>query len=212
MGRMTRTLMLSFLVGIVWVGNLPLLCAAPQDTAGANAPAVDGRFRVRTTTIDPDQVVNWEEAQINFNAQDYPFVLQAQTNAAPDLLMSLTGEHINVDGLVYKLKKLSDFAGVYTRTTPEVVKAAGGSDTEAAFRNTQGVVVQITKRPRSEALYLSLLGDSFQILIDRVLGWAGARSVPATEIRCVIDSLSGAVPVEGLQNSIGLLIDGDGRG
>ena len=157
MGGITRTLILSFLVGTVWVGGLPLLCAAP---------AADGRFRVRTTTIDPDQGVNWEEAQLRYKGQDYPFVLQAQTNTAPDVLMSLTGEHIDLDGLVYHLQHLSDFAGTYTRIAPEVASATWGADSGAVFQNGQGVVVLVIKGPRSESLYLSLLGDSFQVLLS----------------------------------------------
>jgi hypothetical protein len=121
---------------------------------------------VRTTTIDPDLGVNWEEAQLQYNGQGYPFVLQAQTYTTSDVLTNLTGEHVNVDGLVYHLKTLADFAGTYTRIAPEVESATWGSDSGAVFQNGQGVVVQVIKGPRSESLYLSLLGDSFQILLS----------------------------------------------
>ena len=121
---------------------------------------------MRTTTIDPDLGVRWEEAQLRYNGQGYPFVLQSETNTATDVLTNLTGEHIDVDGLVHHLQHLSDFAGTYTRIAPEVARATWGSDSGAVFQNSQGVVVQVSKGPRSEALYLSLLGNSFQILLS----------------------------------------------
>jgi hypothetical protein len=37
-----------------------------------------------------------------------------------------------------------------------------GSD--AVFQNTKGVVIQVTRGSKSESLYLSLLGDNFEVL------------------------------------------------
>jgi hypothetical protein len=113
-----------------------------------------------------DLGVSWEDGQLRFNNQDYTFVLQSDTNTTSDVLTNLTGEHINVDGLVYHLKNLSDFAGTYTRVAPEVASATWGSDSGAVFQNGQGVVVRIIKGARSESLYLSLLGNSFQVLLS----------------------------------------------
>jgi hypothetical protein len=166
MGHITRTLVLAFLVGGAWMGAVPPLAAAQQGTAGGPVPTPDGRLQVRTTTIDADLGVNWEEAALRFNGQVYPFVLQAQTNTASDVLTSRIGEHINVNGLVYRLKQISDFAGTYTRLTPERARAIAGPGNDAVFQNGTGVAIQVMRGPRSESLYLSLLGDSFQVFLS----------------------------------------------
>jgi len=112
----------------------------------------------------------WQEvracwlAPISHHRMERP--LAAVATVVPDVLTSLTGEHINVDALVYLLKNLSDFAGTYTRVAPEVARATWGSDSDAIFQNGKGVVVQILKGPRDESLYLSLLGNSFQVLLS----------------------------------------------
>jgi len=166
MGRRNRTLLLCCMVGAFWLWGAPLLAAGQPGAPQGKAPTPDGHFQVRTTTIDPDQGVSWEEAQLRYKGQGYPFVLQSQTNTTLDVLTNLTGEHINVDGLVFHLKNLPDFAGTYTRIAPEVARATWGSDSGAVFQNSQGVVVQVNKGPRSESLYRSLLGNSFQILLS----------------------------------------------
>jgi hypothetical protein len=166
MGHITRTLVLIFLMGIAWMGAIPPPAAAQPGPAGGPVPTPDGRFQVRTTTIDADRGVNWEEAALRFNGQDYPFVLHTQANTASDVLTSLTGEHINVNGLVYRLKQISDFAGTYTRLTPERARAIAGPGNDAVYQNGTGVAIQVMRGPGSESLYLSLLGDSFQVFLS----------------------------------------------
>jgi hypothetical protein len=164
MGRINRTLALFCLMGIAWLGAVPPLAAGQRGTARDKAPEPDGLFQVQTTPIDPDQGVNWEDIELNFNNQNYQFVLKAQTYTASDVLNSLMGEPIRVRCLVYNLKKVADFAGIYTRVKSEVAKAMVGVSSDAVFQNDKGIVMQVTQGSRSESVYLSLLGDSFEVL------------------------------------------------
>jgi len=166
MGRINRTLALCCIIGAAVLWDIPPLAAGQPGVQQGKALTPDGRFQVRTTTIDMDLGVSWEDGQLSFNSQNYTFVLQSETDTSSGMLTDLTGEHINVDGLVYHLKNLSDFAGTYTRVAPEAARAAGYSSGDMMFQNGKSVVVQVIKGPRSESLYLSLLGNNFQVLLS----------------------------------------------
>jgi hypothetical protein len=79
-----------------------------------------------TTSISPGMGVSWADGRFSFNNQDYTFRLEAQSYTESDLLNSLAGQQITIEGLVYNLKNVSDFVGTYTRVKPEVVRAMEG--------------------------------------------------------------------------------------
>jgi hypothetical protein len=164
MGRIHRILVLFCLVAVAWLGAVPPLAAGQGGTARDKAPKPDGLFQVRTIPIDPPQGVHWDDAELSFNNQDYQFVLKALTYTASDVLTRLMGEPVGVSCLVYNLKNVADFAGIYTRVESEVARAVVGPGSDAVFQNTKGVVIQVTRGSKSESLYLSLLGDRFAVL------------------------------------------------
>jgi hypothetical protein len=164
MGHINQTLVLFCLVGVAWLGTVPPLAAGQGGAIRDKVPNPEGFFQVRTIPIDPDQGVNWEDVELNFNNQNYQFVLKAQTYTASDVLNSLMGEPIRVRCLVYNLKNVADFAGIYTRVKSEVARAMVGVSSDAVFQNDKGVVMQVTQGSRSESVYLSLLGNSFEVL------------------------------------------------
>jgi len=166
MRRMNRSLALIVLVGAVLLWAAPPAAAGQKGTAGDKAPKPDGRFQVMTTSISPSMGVTWADGRFSFNNQDYKFRLEAQTFTESDVLNSLAGQQLTIEGLVYTLKNVPDFAGTYTRVTPEVVRAMGGSGRDPVFQNDKGVVVRVTRRIKmDDSLYVSLLGDSFKVTL-----------------------------------------------
>jgi hypothetical protein len=160
MRRMNRSLMLIFLVEAVLVWCAPRMDAGQKDTAEDNAPKPDGCFQVTITSISPGMGVSWADDRFNFNNQDYKFKREAQTCIESNVLNGLAGEQLTIEGLVYNLKHVSDFAGTYTRVQPKMVKAMGGAGCQPVFQNDQGVVVRtIGKIKIDDSVYHNLLGD-----------------------------------------------------
>jgi hypothetical protein len=119
-----------------------------------------------TTSIAPNMGVSWADGRFNFNNQDHKFRVEARTDTESDVLNSLAGQQITIEGLVYNLKNVSDFAGTYTRVKPEVVKAIGGSGRDPMFQNDKGVAVRVIRKIKMDySLYVSLLGDSFKVTL-----------------------------------------------
>jgi hypothetical protein len=118
---MNRTLLRLFLVGVTLLWVVTPVVAGQKGAAGGGAPKPDGRFQVMTTSIAPNMGVSWAEGRFSFNNQDYKFSLEARTYTESDVLNSLARQQITIEGLVYNLKNVSDFAGTYTRVKPEVV-------------------------------------------------------------------------------------------
>jgi hypothetical protein len=119
-----------------------------------------------TTSIACNMGVSWADGRFNFNNQDCEFRAETRTDTESDVLNSLAVQQITIEGLVYNLKNVSDFAGTYTRVKPEVVKAMGGSGRDPVFKNDKGVVVRVTRRIKMDySLYVSLLGDSFKVTL-----------------------------------------------
>jgi hypothetical protein len=166
MRRMNRILMLFSLLGAALLWAAPPGAAGQRGAAGKGAPTPDGRFQVMTTSISPGMGISWADGRFSFKNQDYKFRLEAQTITESDVLNSLAGQQIAIEGLVYNLKDVSDFAGTYTRVKPEVVKAMGGSSRDPVFQNNKGVVVRVTRRIKmDDSLFVSLLGDSFTVTL-----------------------------------------------
>jgi hypothetical protein len=119
-----------------------------------------------TTSIASNMGVSWADGGFNFNNQDCEFRVETRTDTESDVLNTLAGQQITIEGLVYNLKNVSDFAGTSTRVKPEVVKAMGGSGRDPVFQNDKGVVVRVTRRIKMDySLYVSLLGDSFNVTL-----------------------------------------------
>jgi hypothetical protein len=118
---MNRTLLRLFLVGVTLLWVVTPVVAGQKGAAGGRAPKPDGRFQVMTTSIAPNMGVSWADGRFSFNNQDYKFRLEARTYTESDVLNSLARQQITIEGLVYNLKNVSDFAGTYTRVKPEVV-------------------------------------------------------------------------------------------
>ena len=109
-----------------------------------------------TTTIAPNMGVTWADGRFSFNNQDY--------KADQDVLTTLAGQQVVVEGQVFNLKNPSDFAGTYTRVKPEVVKAMGGTGRDPVYQNDKGVVVRVTRRGKTDpSLHVRLIGDSFKV-------------------------------------------------
>jgi hypothetical protein len=166
MRHMSPSIMLIVLAGAALLWGAPHAAAGQKGTAGDNAPKPDGRFQVMTTSISPGMGVSWADGRFSFNNQDHKFRLEAQTYTESNVLNSLAGQQLTIEGLVYNLKNVSDFAGTYTRVKPEVVRAMGGTGRHPVFQNDKGVVVRATRRIKmDDSLYLSLLGDSFKVTL-----------------------------------------------
>ena len=164
MRRMNRTLLLLFLVGVTLLWVVTPVVAGQKGAAGGGAPKPDGKFRLITTSISPDRGVTWADGQFSYNNQDYKFRLEAQTMTESDVLNNLAGQQIVVEGQVYNLKNVGDFAGTYKHLKPEVVKAMGGTGRNPVFQNEKGVVLVVTRRIKLDyGLYVSLVGDSFKV-------------------------------------------------
>jgi hypothetical protein len=166
MDRMNRTLMLLFVVGVALLWAVPPVAAGQKGTAGDKAPTPDGRFQIMTTSISPGMGASYADGRFSFKGQDHKFRVEARTLADPNVTNYLAGQQIAIEGQVYNLKDVSDFAGTYTRVKPEVVKAMGGSSRDSVFQNDKGVVVRVTRRiKQNEALDVRLLGDSFNVTL-----------------------------------------------
>jgi hypothetical protein len=118
---MNRTLLRLCLVGVTLLWVVTPVVAGQKGAAGGGAPKPDGRFQVMTTAIALGMGVSWADGRFSFNNQDYKFRLEARTYTESDVLNSLARQQITIEGLVYNLKNVSDFAGTYTRIKPEVV-------------------------------------------------------------------------------------------
>jgi hypothetical protein len=161
MRRMNLTLVLLLVVGVGLLGVVTPVVAGQK---GAGAPTPTGRFQTMTTSISPNMGVTWADGRFSFNNQDYRFRVEAQTMADQDIIGRLAGQQLVVEGLVYNLKDVSDFAGTYTRVKPEVVQAMGGDSRHGVFQNDKGVVLRVTRRIKTDpSVYVRLLGDSFKV-------------------------------------------------
>jgi hypothetical protein len=159
-------LLLVVAVALLWL--VTPVDAGQKGAGGGGAPKPDGRFQLMTTSISPGMGASWADGRFSFNNQDYKFQLEARTITESDVLNSLAGQQIALEGLVYNLKNPGDFAGTYTLVKPEVVKAMGGTGRGRVFQNDKGVVVRVTRRIKTqEDLSLRLLGDSFKVTLQQ---------------------------------------------
>jgi len=164
MRRINQLLVLLLVVGIALLGIVTPVVAGQKGGAGGGAPKPDGKFQLMTTSIAPNMGVTWADGRFSFNNQDYKFKTEAQTEADQNVLTTLAGQQVVVEGQVYNLKNASDFAGTYTRVKPEVVKAMGGTGRDPVFQNEKGVVVRVTRRGKTDpSLHVRLIGDSFKV-------------------------------------------------
>jgi hypothetical protein len=167
MRRMNLVLVLLLVVGIALLGVVAPVVAGQKGTAGGGAPKPDGKVRMITTSIAPDRGVSWADGQLSFNNQTYKFRLEARTRTESDVLNNLAGQQIVVEGGVFNLKNVGDFAGTFTHIKPEAVKAMGGTGKNPAFQNEKGVVIVVTRRIKTDyGLYVSLVGDSFKVTMQ----------------------------------------------
>jgi hypothetical protein len=161
MRRMKLALVLLLVVG---VGLLGVVTSVVAGQKGGGPPQPDGRFRMITTSIAANMGVTWGDGQLSFRNQTNRFRVEAPTMADQDVLQRLAGQQVVVEGNVYNLKNVADFAGIYTRIKPEAVRAMGGTGRESVFHNDKGVVLRVTKRERQDpSLDVRLMGDSFTV-------------------------------------------------
>ena len=164
MRRTNQLLVLLLVVGIALLGIVTPVVAGQKGGAGGGAPQPDGKFQLMTTSIAPNMGVTWADGRFSFNNQDYKFRTEAHTEADQNVLTTLAGQQVVVEGQVYNLKNASDFAGTYTRVKPEVVKAMGGTGRDPVYQNDKGVVVRVTRRGKTDpSLHVRLIGDSFKV-------------------------------------------------
>jgi hypothetical protein len=163
MRRMNLALVLLLVVGVALLGVTAPVVAGQK---GAGAPTPDGKFRVITTSIAPNMGVSWADGELSFNMQTYKFRVEAKTYTESEVLTNLAGQQIAIEGNIYNLKNVGDFAGTFTHIKPEAVKAMGGTGRNPAYHNEKGVVVVITRRIKDTyALYVNLVGDSFKVTL-----------------------------------------------
>jgi hypothetical protein len=168
MRRMYLAVVLLLVVGVALVGVVSPVVAGQKGAAGGGAPKPDGKFQVMTTSISPDRGISWADGRLSFNNQDYKFRVEAMTSTESDVLRDYAGQQMVVDGLVYNLKNVGDFAGTYTRVKPEVVRAMGGTGREHTYQNDKGVVLRITRREATQyGLYVRLLTDNFKVTLSQ---------------------------------------------
>jgi hypothetical protein len=164
MRRMNLALVLLLVVGVALLGVVTSVVAGQQ--GGGGAPKPDGKFRMITTSIAPNMGVTWADGQLSYNNQDYKFRLEAKTRTESQVLTDLAGQQIVIEGGVFNLKNVGDFAGTYTHIKPEAVKAMGGTGKNPAFQNEKGVVLVVTRRIKDTPdLYVRLVGDSFKVTL-----------------------------------------------
>jgi hypothetical protein len=168
MRRMNLAVVLLLVVGVALVGVVSPVVAGQKAGAGGGAPKPDGKFQVMTTSIAPDRGISWADGRFSFNNQDYKFRVEAMTSTESDVLRDLAGQQIVVEGQVYNLKNVGDFAGTYTRVKPEVVKAMGGTGQNHVYQNEKGVVLVVTRRAATQyGLYVRLLTDNFKVTLSQ---------------------------------------------
>src|ERR1700757_5078641 len=110
MRRMNLAVVLLLVVGVALVGAVSPLVAGQKGAAGGGAPKPDGKFRVMTTSIAPERGITWADGRLSFNNQDYKFRVEAMTETEAEVLRDYAGQQVMVEGLVYNLKNVSDFA------------------------------------------------------------------------------------------------------
>jgi hypothetical protein len=164
---MNLALVLLLVVGVALLGVVSPVFAGQKGAAGGGAPKADGKFRLITTSIAPSRGVSWGDGQLSFNNQDYKFKIEAKTYTEAETLTNYAGQQIIIEGGVFNLKNVGDFAGTYTHIKPEAVKAMGGTAKNPAYQNEKGVVLVVTRRTQmGYGLYVSLTGDSFKIMMQ----------------------------------------------
>jgi hypothetical protein len=165
MRRMNLALVLLLVVGVAWLGVVTPAVAGQKGTDGGGAPKPSGKFQVMTTSIAPNVGITWADGRFSYNFQDYKFTLEAKTWAESRAFQDYAGQQIGVEGNVYNLKNVGDFAGTYTHIKPEVVKAMGGTGQKHAYQNEKGVVLVVTRKLRAQDIgwYLQLMGDTFTV-------------------------------------------------
>jgi hypothetical protein len=168
MRRMNLAVVLLLVVGVALVGVVSPLVAGQKGGAGGGALKPDGKFQVMTTSIAPERGVSWADGRLSYSNQDYKFRVEAMTSTESDVLRDFAGQQVVVEGMVYNLKNVGDFAGTYTRVKPEVVKAMGGTGSEHTYQNDKGVVLRITRRQVTQyGLYVRLLTDNFKVTMSQ---------------------------------------------
>ena len=80
-----------------------------------------------TTSIAPNIGTTFADGRFSFNNIDYKFTLEVKTWSQTQSQTQYAGQQIGVEGNLYNLKNVGDFAGTYTHIKPEVVKAMGGT-------------------------------------------------------------------------------------
>jgi len=157
---------LLLVVGVALLGIVAPVVAGQKGGAGGGAPKPDGKFRLETTSIAPNRGISWADGQLSYNNQDYKFRVEAMTETEAAVLRDYAGQQVIVEGLVYNLKNVSDFAGTYKQVKPEAVRAMGGTGQHHVYQNDKGVVLRITRREVTQyGLYVRLLGDSFKVTL-----------------------------------------------
>jgi hypothetical protein len=71
-------------------------------------------------------------------------------------VVDVGASHLTGSGVVYNLKDLSDFSGIYTATTAGITIAGGGS--AAVLRNEHGVVIKLISQTQGLRANLSAKG------------------------------------------------------
>jgi hypothetical protein len=167
MRRMKLALVLLLVLGVALLGIVTSVVAGQKGAAGGGAPKPDGKFKMITTSISPNMGVSWADGQLSYNFQDYKFRVEARTYTESEVLRGLAGQQIVIEGGVFNLKNVGDFAGTYTHIKPEAVKAMGGTGKNPAYQNEKGVVLVVTRRIKTDyGLYVSLTGDSFKVTMQ----------------------------------------------
>src|SRR5262245_16798360 len=165
MRHMKLALVLLLVVGVAVLGVVTPVVAGQKGPAGGGAPKPDGKFQIVTTSIAPNVGTTFADGRFSFNNQDYKFTLEVKTWSQTQSYAQYGGQQIGVEGSVYNLKNVGDFAGTYTHIKPEVVKAMGGTGKNPAFQNEKGVVIVVTRKLGVQDIgyYLRLVGDSFTV-------------------------------------------------
>jgi hypothetical protein len=160
--RLALVLLLGF--GLALGGLVTSVVAGQKGAPGGGPPKPDGRFRMITTSIAEQRGVSWADGQLSYNNQTYKFQVEARTYTESEVLRGLAGQQIVVEGGVFNLKNVADFAGTYTHIKPDAVRAMGGTGKNPAFQNEKGVVMVVTRRIKTDyGLYVSLVGESFKV-------------------------------------------------
>jgi len=166
MRRMNLALVLLLVVGVALLGVVAPVVAGQKGAAGGGAPTPDGKVRMITTSIAPNMGVSWADGELSFKEQVYKFRVEAKTYTESQVLTQLAGQQIAIQGNVYNLKDVGDFAGTFTHIKPEAVKAMGGTGLNPAYHNEKGVVLVVTRRTKDTyGLYVSLTGDNFKVTL-----------------------------------------------